>query len=221
MWVPEESLDAPVSGVRAYLGSRLLLLCVLAAFTGLTAGLASGLFVFKWNEWNSPSFGAFIAPSALLGWLALRPRHAAVVGAAALAAAATGHFVGAQFTEYDQNNLEYRAWAVISVVLGLLLGWLGHTIRSRRLIARACAAGVLVAWICVPFYLGLDTEYYVENTNLLTRFLDLSAAVVLLSLCRGVAARIAALVCAALFLWPLNIVSVLNSMLLWRAGGGL
>ncbi|NYH50428.1 hypothetical protein HNR06_000017 [Nocardiopsis arvandica] len=155
--------------------------------------------------------------------MALRPRQAAVIGLVTLVAAVGGHFLGAQFNGYEQNDLEYRAWVTIGVLLGPLLGYLGHTLRSRRLIARAVCAGLLIGWIYVPFYLGfsLESEYYVENTNTVTRLFDLSMIMLVLSVCRGLVARITALVCAALFLWPLTTMSVLNSVLLWRAGGGL
>ena len=80
LWLPENDRNIPTSRTRAFLGRHLWLLCVIAVIVGFAAGLLSGLFVFKWNEWNSPSFGAFIAPAALLGWLALQPRQAALLG---------------------------------------------------------------------------------------------------------------------------------------------
>ncbi|WP_190394304.1 hypothetical protein [Nocardiopsis quinghaiensis] len=42
---------------------------MLAVVVGFSAGLAAGLFVFTWNEWNSPSFGAFVIPAAAYPFL--------------------------------------------------------------------------------------------------------------------------------------------------------
>ena len=151
LWLPENDRNIPTSRTRAFLGRHLWLLCVIAVIVGFAAGLLSGLFVFKWNEWNSPSFGAFIAPAAVLGWAALRSRQAALLGLLTLLATTGGHFFGAQFSVYEQNPLEYRGWIAIALFLGPLLGCLGHTLRSRRLLVRAVCAGVLIAWLCVPF----------------------------------------------------------------------
>ncbi|WP_159942084.1 DUF6518 family protein [Nocardiopsis sp. FR6] len=223
LWQPQEGPNTPVSRPRAFLNEHMGLFFLLAVVVGGAAGLLSGTFVLKWDEWNSPSFGPFIAPAVLLGWLTARPRWAAVIGLTTLVASVAGHFLGTQLAGHEQNVLEYRAWAVVGLCLGPLLGYLGHTLRSRRLLARAACAGLVSAWLCVPLYLGFVTgsEYYVEYSGVVTRSFDLSMAVLVLVLCRGFSARLMALVCAALFLWPLTVVSVLNSVFLWRASGGL
>lgn len=89
------------SSVQIFLGRYFLAFWAIAVLSGFVFGLVAEFQVFKWNEHPAVSFGAFITPPVLLGWLALSPGKGALAGLVTLAAATLGHFVGAQFTAYS------------------------------------------------------------------------------------------------------------------------
>src|SRR5699024_3890277 len=104
--------------LRVLRDRHLWLFFLSALLLALGCGLVAEFYVFKWDSHPAVSFCLFLMPSVLLGWVAVRPGRGALVGLVALLAVTLGHFVGAQFTEYDQNNLEYRGWVFIAVVVG-------------------------------------------------------------------------------------------------------
>ena len=215
--------EGNIPPIRKFFEDKGWALFSLSIALGLACGLLSGLFVFKWNEWASPSFGLFVTPVALSGWAAAKPKKAALIGLAAMLAGALGHFLGAQFNEYDQNNLEYPAWVGIALFLGPLLGYLGFTVRSRKALSRAVATGIIIGLLCAPFYFStrLDMSYFAEYTNLYTRLFDALSAILFFVLCRGVAARGLTLVFSACFIWLSGPMMLVLSVILWRGGGGI
>ena len=224
-WTARQEKPSPASPspLGGFLDRHPMLFLTLAITLGLAGGLLSGIFIFKWNEWASPSFGLFTTPATLLGWTATKPKRAAEIGLTAMLAGVLGHFLGTQLTEYGQNNLEYRAWVGIALFLGPLLGYLGFTVRSRKALARAVATGIIIGLLCAPFYFAtrLDISYFAEYTNLYTRLFDALSAALFFVLCRGVAARVLALVFSACLIWLSGPMMLVLSVILWRAGGGI
>ena len=155
------------------------------------------------------------------GWLCVLV-GGALVGLVALLAVTLGHFVGAQFTEYDQNNLEYRGWVFIAVVVGSFLGFLGHKIRSSRMITRALAASTPATLLCLPLYFWHeDVSYFADYFDPRMAAVDVLSAFLLLLMCRGIVARVVAVLCAPVLFYPLGLSLVITSPLLWYSGGGI
>ena len=220
-WVDDRPRPEP-GKVRVFLDRYLWLFFFLALLLGVGCGLVAEFYVFKWDSHPAVSFWLFLVPSVLLGWVALRPGRGALVGLVALLAVTLGHFVGAQFTEYDQNNLEYRGWVFIAVVVGSFLGFLGHKIRSSRMITRALAASTPATLLCLPLYFWHeDVSYFADYFDPRMAAVDVLSAFLLLLMCRGIVARVVAVLCAPVLFYPLGLSLVITSPLLWYSGGGI
>lgn len=220
-WVDDRPMSDP-SKVRAFLGRYFWLFLVLASLVGLGCGLAAEFQIFKRNEHPAVSFGLFVVAPALFGWLALRPSRGAVVGLLAMLAVTLGHFAGAQFTEYDQNNLEYRGWLFIAVILGPLLGFAGHKIRSRRMVTRSLATSVPITLICIPLYLWhAGTSYFLDYFDPSSAVFDVASALLFLLLCRGIVARVFVLPFSLAISYPFLLGVLISFPFLWYSGGGI
>ena len=220
-WVDDRPRPEP-GKVRVFLDRYLWLFFFLALLLGFGCGLVAEFYVFKWDSHPAVSFWLFLMPSVLLGWVALRPGRGALVGLVALLAVTLGHFEGAQFTEYDQNNLEYRGWVFIAVVVGSFLGFLGHKIRSSRMITRALAASTPATLLCLPLYFWHeDVSYFADYFDPRMAAVDVFSAFLLLLMCRGIVARVVAVLCAPVLFYPLGLSLVITSPLLWYSGGGI
>ena len=220
-WVDDRPRSEP-GKVRVFLDRYLWLFFLLALLLGFGCGLVAEFYIFQWDSHPAVSFWLFLMPSVLLGWVALRPGRGALVGLVALLAVTLGHFVGAQFTEYDQNNLEYRGWVFIAVVVGYFLGFLGHKIRSSRMITRALAASTPATLLCIPLYLWYEgVHYFFDYFDPRMAVFDVGSALLLLLLCRGVVARAVAILCIPVLFYPLGLSLVITSPLLWYSGGGI
>ncbi|HIY41206.1 MAG TPA: hypothetical protein H9836_08775 [Candidatus Nocardiopsis merdipullorum] len=220
-WVDDRPRPEP-GKVRVFLDRYLWLFFLLALLLGFGCGLVAEFYIFQWDSHPAVSFWLFLMPSVLLGWVALRPGRGALVGLVALLAVTLGHFVGAQFTEYDQNNLEYRGWVFIAVVVGSFLGFLGHKIRSSRMITRALAASTPATLLCIPIYAWYtNVAYFADYFDPRMAAVDVGSALLLLLLCRGVVARAVAILCIPVLFYPLGLSLVITSPLLWYSGGGI
>ena len=220
-WVDDRPRPEP-GKVRVFLDRHLWLFLILATLIGFGCGVAAEFLIFQWNSHPPVSFGLFLMPPVLLGWLTLRPGKGALVGLVTLLVVMLGHFVGAQFTEYDQNNLEYRGWTFIAIFMGLLLGFLGHKIRSPRMITRALATSTPATLLCIPLYFWYeDVHYFSDYFDPRMAVFDVTFVLLLLFLCRGGIARIAALLFAPALFYPLGLSLVITSPLLWYSGGGI
>ncbi|WP_306368070.1 DUF6518 family protein [Nocardiopsis sp. CC223A] len=193
-----------------------------AAVLGAMCGALSALCVFKPDEYPAASYGLFVVPAVLAGWAAPRSGSASLAGMAALLGGTLGHFIGVRFVEYAQNDLEYRAWVLIALAFGALLGFMGHRLRDGKPLRRATAAALTIGLLIAPVHLWYSVgTHATEHTDPRIYVLDVCAAALVLLACRGLAPRILALVIAVPFTLLFSTLSVFSSVLLWRAGGGI
>ncbi|MFL1378792.1 MULTISPECIES: DUF6518 family protein [unclassified Nocardiopsis] len=192
-----------------------------AVVLGAVCGALSALYVVKFNEYPAASYGLFVVPAVLAGWSAPRPGPAALAGVTALLGGVLGHFVGVRFIDYAQNDLEYRAWVVIALAFGALLGLMGHRLRDGKPLRRATAAALVIGLLLAPVHLWYSAGTHpTEHADPRAYVLDACAAALVLLACRGLAPRVLALVIAVPFTILFGTLSVFAPVLLWRAGGG-
>jgi hypothetical protein len=196
------------------------MLVALSATIGLFAGLTAALFIFTSEEHPSPSFGLFVFPVVILGLLASTRASAAGVGLVTQMSVVLGHFIGAQFTEYDPGSSEYSGWLVVTLFLGPGLGMLGHLIRSRWKAFRSISTGLTIGLILCPFFFWTQGEaYFTEHMTSFTITFDAVSMLVILILCRGLAVRGTAVAIAVLLSWGFPLLPFLVWMLALSIGG--
>ncbi|MDT0328150.1 DUF6518 family protein [Nocardiopsis lambiniae] len=217
-----ESPQPPPSALRGFRHRHPWPLPLAAAVLGAMCGALSALYVFKPDEYPAASYGLFVVPAVLAGWAASRPGPASLAGMTALLGGVLGHFVGVRFIEYAQNDLEYRAWVVIALAFGALLGFMGHRLREGEPLRRATAASLVIGLLLAPVHLRYSVgTHATEHADPRIYVLDLCAAALVLLACRGLAHRALALAIAVPFTLLFSTLSVFSSVLLWRAGGGI
>ncbi len=218
----DESPRPLPSALRMFWHQHPWVLPLAAAMLGATCGAFSALYVFKPDEYPAVSYGLFVMPAVLAGWAAPRPGSASAAGVIAMLGGTLGHFVGVRFIEYAQNDLEYRAWIVIALAFGALVGLMGHRIRDGEPLRRATAAALAIGLLMAPVHLWYSVgTYATEHADPRLYALDLCAATLVLLACRGLVPRVLALMIAVPFAPLFSTLSVFSSALLWWAGGGI
>lgn len=195
------------------------LFAVLAVVLGLASGLITDFLVFKEEESPSSSFGPFVFPAVILGAIASTGTRAAGIGLSVQLFTVLGHFLGAQFTGYDPDSPEYQYWLALALLLGPLLGYLGYLVRSRWKAARSVAAGLTVGLIICPFFFWGEGGYFVDNMTAFTIVFDMASILVILTLCRGLVVRGAAVAISAFLCWGLPLFPMLVLILTLSLGG--
>ncbi|WP_431870314.1 DUF6518 family protein [Nocardiopsis eucommiae] len=167
------------------------------------------------------SVGLYVVPPVLLGLLAARPGLATVTGLSVYLAAVLGHLMVSVTLVDDVNVLEYRAWVLVGLVVGPLLGFFGDRLRSGSTFARGFAGGLplgLVAvFACLSFQVSsVSGRVGVHPVPVLVEAL---LTLLLLALCRGWKTRGTAVLCAAALVLPLAFGVAALFMLVWVASG--
>lgn len=218
----DERPEARPSALRAFWDRHPWALLLLMAPLGAMGGFFSALYILKINEYPSVSYGLFVLPAVLAGWSASRPRHGAPAGMTTLLCGVLGHAVGSRFIEYAQNDLEYRGWLVIGLVVGALLGFWGQRLRSQQAMRRVMAAAMIIGLLLAPVHRWYEgTSYPMEFVDPRVYVFDLCVVALVIIACRGLAPRVFALVISAPLVVIFHALSLLSSIVLWRAGGGI
>lgn len=217
---PEESPFA----IRNFLDRYLGLLLAMSLGAGFGCG-ALAVFVDGLNSEGLPflewSVGLYVVPPVLLGRVAVRAWPATMAGSVTYLATVLGHLVITHLTVDDHNAQEYWAWLFVGLVAGAVLGFFGHRIRSHSTGARAFAAGFPLGLIAV--FLVMSVQAQVETggraVHMGVLLVEGAWALLILALCRGWAARGAALACAIALVVPFIFVLIGVFMLVWFASG--
>lgn len=218
----DERPEAQPSALRAFWGRHPWVLLLLMVPLGAIGGVFSALYILKINEYPSVSYGLFVLPAVLAGWSASRPGHAALAGMTTLLFGVLGHAVGSRFVEYAQNDLEYRGWLVIGLVAGALLGFWGQRLRSQQVMRRVMSAAMIIGLLLAPVYRWYeDTSYPMQFVDPRVYVFDACVVALVLIACRGLIPRVFAVVISAPFVVIFHALSLLSSIVLWRAGGGI
>jgi hypothetical protein len=218
------SRQEPPSVIRGFLDRHLGLFLVLSVGTGLVCGTLA-VFVdglspegLPFLEW---SVGLYVTPPFLIGWTAVRSRSAAIAGSVTYLSAVLGHLATTHLAADDHGMREYWVWVLVGSATGALLGFLGNRSRSRATGTRAFAAGFPLGLIAV--FLWVSVRAYTrsggEEVHLGVLLLEGVLALLPLALCRGWAARGAALVWAAVLSVPFAFGMSSLFSLAWFASG--
>lgn len=214
----------PLSVIRDFLGRHLGLFLALSVGTGIICG-ALAVFVDGLSSEGPPflewSVGLYVTPPFLTGWTAARSRSAAIAGSVTYLSAVLGHLATTRLAAGDYGMREYWVWALVGLVTGALLGFLGNRSRSHATGVRAFAAGFPLGLIAV--FLWVSARAYArsdgEEVHLGVLLLEGVLALLLLALCRGWAARGAALVWAAVLSVPFAFGMLSVFSLAWFTSG--
>lgn len=215
----DRSRQEPPSPIRDFLDRRLGPFLALSVGTGLICG-ALAVFVDGLSSERLPflewSVGLYVTPPFLIGRTAVRSRSAAIAGSVTYLSAVLGHLAAG-----DYGMREYWVWVLVGSATGALLGFLGNRSRSRATGVRAFAVGFplglisVFLWVSARAYARSDGEAVYLGVLLLEGVL----ALLLLALCRGWAARGAALVWAAVLSVPFAFGMLSVFSLVWFASG--
>lgn len=209
---------------RGFLNRHLGLFLALCLAVGLGCG-ALAVLVNSLNSEEPPfldwSIGLYVIPPALLGWLAVRPWQATVGGSTSYLAAVLGDLAATTSTADDSKVLEYTAWFFVAFTLGALLGFLGHRIRSHATGTRAFATGFPLGLMALFLWMSIRAQAETGDrvVHPAVYFLEGILALVVLTLCRGWAARGAALLCAVALVIPFVFALIPLFLLVWFASG--
>lgn len=221
---PDEDPASLPGRARRFLGRRTWLFFLAALTAGFVLGGLGGLLVYRWDEWPHPTFGLFVVPAVLFGYLAVGPTRAMSVGAVVLSAATLGNLLGMLYGPADLEVREYLGWTLVSVLVGPVLGWLGHLVGAQWRIVRGVATGAAAAVVLLPLYYGFvdGDPYYADFMPRVTVVFDLMAVAVLVFLCRGIVPRLVAVGTAWALVWPLPLLHaamLLVHVLVWWSKG--
>ncbi|MEV2277404.1 DUF6518 family protein [Nocardiopsis sp. NPDC049922] len=196
----------------------------LSLLVGFGCGVL-GVFVDGLNSEGLPflewSVGLYVTPPVLLGWMAVRPWLATVAGSITCLSAVVGHLVAVRLAVDDYNVLVYGAWTLVALITGTILGFLGNRIRSPTTSVRAWSAGFPLGLMAVFLLMCVQAQAETGGraVHMGVFLLEGVLAVFVLTLCRGWAARGAALVCAVALVIPFIFVLIGVFMLVWFASG--
>jgi len=209
---------------QGFLNRHLELFLTLCLAVGLVCG-ALAVLVNSFNSEEPPflgwSIGLYVIPPALLGWLAVRPWSATVGGSVSYLAAVLGDLAVTTSTANDPNVLEYTAWFFVGLTLGALLGFLGNRIRSHAAGTRAFATGFPLGLMALFLWMSIRAQAETGDriVHPAVYLLEGSLALVILMVCRGWAARGAALLCAVALVIPFVFALIPLFLLVWYASG--
>ncbi|WP_150252473.1 DUF6518 family protein [Nocardiopsis deserti] len=201
-----------------------MLFLALAVGAGFGCG-ALAVFVDGLNAEGVPflewSVGLYVVPPVLLGWSALRSWAAAAAGSAAYLSAVLGHLATTHLAADDHNVQEYGVWVPVGLIMGAVLGSLGSRVRSHVTGVRAFAAGFPLALMAVFLWMSVRAHVGAGGEDVHLGVLILEGALVLLvlALCRGWAARGAALVWVLALSVPFGFGLLYVFSLVWFASG--
>ena len=215
---------ASPSLLRSFLDQHLVLFLALAVGAGFGCG-ALAVFVdglsadgIPFLEW---SVGLYVVPPVVLGWTAIRSWAATIAGSAAYLSAVLGNLTTTHLAADSYNMLEYGVWALVGLIMGSILGFPGNRIRAHATGVRAFAAGfplgimALFLWMSVRLHMRTGGEAVHLGSLILEGILTL----LILALCRGWAARGAALVWALVLSVPFGFGLLYVFSLVWFASG--